>query len=225
MVGIVAHAQTTPDSLPDEDSAGVRPPDETTEAKPPAGPPQGDVITLMSGQVVKGQIIRQSAASYVIEVFPNVQVSITRNQVAHVTYDNYSGRGGPSGLGSGNEADKLIPGERMASELREKLIRPISGTSEPLVMAPGALAEILGALAERCQVRIDLDAAVSNTAEAKETWELTIPAGATLSDFFEDQLAKRYPTLTVQHEYSSIIVYRTPPKQPSVRLQEEQYRL
>ncbi|MBI4559530.1 MAG: hypothetical protein HY706_18230, partial [Candidatus Hydrogenedentes bacterium] len=170
---------------------------------------KGDVVVLKSGKVLEGvQIVRESPAEYEVELVNSgaVTLLIPRKQVTSVQYDDVD----PvrerrlKAMHPKEQAQSLIPSEKLAPELNQKLTASISDT--PIAYANKDLADVLKELGQKVGVTIVVDQLVLDLPPEKRVWNLEASAGTTLVSLLQEVLPQHFSDLKVVYQYDKILV-------------------
>jgi len=209
MVGVWAAAQEAAPEVPAEEAAA---PEAPPPAAPPAPPlfeePQGDVITLTTGAVLKNvQVYRRTAKTFEIQITEEVMLNLPRKLVADVQYDDYEPSRRRARRPQPKKADRLV-GTKLKPEVHKKLTSPIP--PPPLKYKDTDLVTILADLSKRVGVSIVVDESIKTLAREKLIWDLASKPGATLMTLLQEDMRKRFNELVVVYQYDKILVTTQP---------------
>ena len=182
------------------------------EAPPPPAPPapplleepQGDVITLTTGAVLKNvQVYRRTAKAFEIQITEEVSLRILRKLVADVQYDDYEPSRRRAKAPEPEKPHKLV-GTKLKPEVYKKLTSPIP--PPPLKYKDMDLVTILGELSKRVRVSIVVEESIKTLPREKLIWDLESKPGATLMTLLQEDMRKRFKELVVVYQYDTIMV-------------------
>ncbi|MBN2311875.1 MAG: hypothetical protein JXR94_23045 [Candidatus Hydrogenedentes bacterium] len=152
------------------------------------GPP-GDVITLKSGQVIRGfQVLKETPSGYEVDILDGtITLKIPRRQVVSVDYDDIEpgeapGAGPPAQLGK----PRWITGQRIPPEVIQSMQKNIA--EPPLEVEGKDIAAILALVSERAGVPIECSPLVGELPEEKRLWPAGTQPGPTLLAVLEENL-------------------------------------
>jgi len=209
MVGLWAAAQEAAPEAPAEEVAA---PEAPPPAAPPAPPlfeePQGDVIMLTTGAVLKNvQVYRRTAKAFEIQITEEVILKIPRKLVADVQYDDYEPSRRRARRPQPKKADRLV-GTKLKPEVHKKLTSPIP--PPPLKYKDTDLVTILAELSKRVGVSIVVDESIKTVPREKLIWDLESKPGATLMTLLQEDMRKRFKKLEVVYQYDKILITPQP---------------
>lgn len=171
-------------------------------------PKGGDKVYMKSGTVMSGvQVIRSNPANYEVQLIAGEPpMLIPRRQVERVEYDDIDPL-------REQMREKMFPkpkevtmasGERVTSELRDKLEAPIS--AEPIVYTDLDLVAILNDIKAKTQVKLTVDPSVEERGPAQRKWTVEIAAGRTLMAFLREEMMGRFNFIEVILETDTVLV-------------------
>ena len=210
MVGVWAAAQEAAPEVPAEEAAAPEAPPPPAPPAPPLGieEPQGDVITLTTGAVLKNvQVYRRTAKEFEIQITEEVILKIPRKLVADVQYDDYEPSRRRAMRPQPKKADRLV-GTKLKPEVHEKLTSPIP--PPPLKYKDTDLVTILAELSKRVGVSIVVDESIKTVPREKLIWDLESKPGATLMTLLQEDMRKRFKKLVVVYQYDTILITTQP---------------
>ena len=177
-----------------------------TELRPVASEPVGDVVRLLNGGEVVGQVVRRGAREISIEVSADIILKVPRKLVDTIEYDDYDPtRSAPRTPRSGDAPRRdLIPGMKCSAELFEKLNKDIS--DPPLEYALKDVVVILDDLAKRADVTIVIADPVKALSRDQRQWAIEPPPKATLWLLLEDDLQRKLEQIRVIYQQNKILV-------------------
>ena len=209
MVGLWAAAQEAAPKAPAEEVAAPEGPPSGRPAPPLFEEPQGDVITLKTGAVLKNvQVYRRTAKAFEIQITEEVILKIPRKLVADVQYDDYEPSRRRARRPQPKKADKLV-GTKLKPEVHKKLTSAIP--PPPLKYKDTDLVTILAELSKRVGVSIVVDESIKTVPREKLIWDLESKPGATLMTLLQEEMRKRFKEFVVVYQYDKILV-TTPPR-------------
>jgi len=209
MVGPWAAAQ---EAAPDSPAPQAGAPEALPPPAPPASPafeePQGDVITLTTGAILKNvQVYRRSAKAFEIQVTEEVVLKIPRKLIADVQYDDYEPSRGRAERPQPKKTDRLV-GMKLKPEVHKKLTTPIP--PPPLKYKDTDLVTILADLSKRVGVRIVVDKSVKLVPREELIWDIESKPQATLMTLLQEEMRKRFKQLVVVYQYDKILITTQP---------------
>jgi len=183
--------------------SGHPPPD--PEAVRPA--PQGDVIALKSGAVLKGlQIRRETLSCYVVVIIEDsLWLRVPRAQVRSVAYDAYDppGKRTPESLVAHDRGQVLLPGQMISPHLMTCLTTDIS--DPPLKCQQTDFLAVLEEVATRARLRINVDESVKAMPHEERLWTYHTPPGATVQSLL-DSLVTDVQSLKIVFREDSVLL-------------------
>jgi hypothetical protein len=176
-------------------------------------PKGGDTIYMKgaagaAGSELSGvQVLRETPKHYEVQVIEGEPpLLVPRSQVDHVDYDDID----PV---RDELRDKLFPqpkevtiasGERVTSDLRDKLMAPI--TSEKKSYKDLDFASILDEVKTMAKVNLQIDPSVQAKPAAQRRWTIDITPDKTLMTILRTDLVKKFDFVEVVFETDGIIV-------------------
>lgn len=193
---------------PSPDGKAVAPPAGGGEATILPKPQGGDKIHMKSGTVMSGvQVLRSNPANYEVQVIAGEEpMLIPRRQVERVEYDDID----PV---LDEMRERMFPkpkevtiasGERVTSELRDKLEAPIG--AEVITYQDQDLVAVLNDIKTRTEVKLIVDPSIEERPAGQRKWSLEVPAGRTLMDVLRTDMIGRFNYVEVVLETDTVLV-------------------
>lgn len=182
----VALAQGASPSAPAADSAPSAPAAPAPPKESDLGPP-GDVVTLKGGRVYRGfQVVKSSSAEVVLEVTPEVTISIPRRQIVSIEYDNIEPaverekrKAAQAAASAATMA--LLSGQKVPPEIQTKLNADIS--DPPIHYDKRDISDAIGELNMHAAVAgvLEVDKPVLDMPADQRQWTFSSTPGTTLA--------------------------------------------
>jgi len=170
--------------------------------------PKGDIIMLMNGRNIIGQVLKRTPRDFQVEVSHGIILSIPRRQIDSVEYDIDPAKMRRARRRAGNEEKQdLIPGRKLSAELYEKLSKDIS--TPPLNYENQDLLAIVNDLNKRVGTAIVVDQPVKELAKSQRLWNFNAAPGMTLLSLLsqlEKDLEKELKGLKIVYQYDKILL-------------------
>ncbi|NUM54608.1 MAG: hypothetical protein HUU46_13260 [Candidatus Hydrogenedentes bacterium] len=190
---VALHAQQEPSPPPAPGPATDAAP---APAAPPApseselGPP-GDLVTLRNGRVYRGfQVVKSTSAEVVLEVTPEVTISIPRRQIVSIDYDDIDPVVEREKRKAAEEAAEqatmaLLSGQKVSPAIQSKLRSDIS--VPPIKFEARDLGEAIAEINKHPAVNglLILDKPVLNFPEEERKWTFETKPGISLAAAIE----------------------------------------
>jgi len=200
--GEKAAAQPAPPGPPGPPAA----PKEQAPAPAPE-PSKGDTVTLKNGSVLKSvQVVRRSPSSLEVQVSDGVVLTVPRKQIENVEYDDVEPLQAARAKANAPEkaGSDLIPGDKIQPELSEKLAAAVD---EPaLNFKDEDVLKVLGELAKRFSVTIEVDQAVKDMPAEKRVVTLEVKPGSNLTTVLQQDLFGKLQELAVEYRFDHLFV-------------------
>lgn len=205
-----AVAQDEPTDLPEADAPSPVAPapsavGDNTILPTPKG---GDKVYMKSGTVMSGvQVIRSNPANYEVQLIAGEPpMLIPRRQVERIEYDDIDPLREEMRKKMFPEPEEvtMASGERVTSELRDKLEAPIS--SDPITYQDQDLIAILSDIKSKTQIKLTVDPSIEQRPPGQRKWSCEIPAGRSLMAVLREDMVGRFNYVEVILEADTVLV-------------------
>ncbi len=171
-------------------------------------PQGGDKIYMKSGKVMSGiQVLRSDPANYEVQIVAGEPpMQIPRRQVDRVEYDDIDPL-------REQMREKMFPkpkevtiasGERVTSELRDKLEAPVS--AEPITYKDQDIVAVLTDIKTKTGTKLTVDPSIEERPAGQRKWSFEIPAGRTLMAVLREDMVARFNYVEVIFETDTVLV-------------------
>lgn len=204
---MAALAQGDPPSTPAAESAPSVP---ATPKESDLGPP-GDLVTLKGGRVYRGfQVVKSSSAEVVLEVTPEVTISIPRRQILSIEYDNIDPvverekrKAAQAAASAATMA--LLSGQKVPPDIQAKLNADIS--DPPIHYDKRDISDAIGDLNMHAGVAgvLEVDKPVLDMPADQRQWTFASTPGTTLAVALE-ALKNSFPKIATVIRNGKIVI-------------------
>jgi hypothetical protein len=204
-----AQAEPAPAAPAPEGDATATPPPAEPE-KVDLGPP-GDLVTLKSGHVYRGlQVVKSNAAEVLLEVTPEVTISVPRRQIVTIEYDDIDPimereKRKAAEKAAAEVTTALFPAQKVPQALLNKLGADIS--TPQIVFDKRDLVEAVAELNKLPQVSgiIEIDKPISSLPQDKRQWTYSSRPGVTLA-LALDAMKKSFPNIATVIRNDKLVI-------------------
>ncbi len=169
---------------------------------------EGDVIHLKTGTIMSGvQVLRSTPLYYEVQIIEGVDpMQVPRRQVERVEYDDIEPlrQQLQEELFGPEEEVTIASGEQVTSELRDKLMNPV--TSEPMRFRNADFMSVLEELRDKLELNLRIHPSIRRLAPGRRNWTIEVPPDKTLMALLREDLAGEFEYVEVIFESDHIIV-------------------
>ena len=203
LVGMGVGALAQP-AAPPQDAAPLPPSPATVESTPPSGPP-GDVITLKNGREIRGfQVLHQTPTTVLLRLSDGIELSLPRNMVASIQYDQQREAGVNEEDTDGALAREL-KGVKIAPTLNRRLQQPVASSGPREIRNADFIEEIVD-LSQETNIPLDVTDQVRSIPPQQRKWTTTLEPGVSFFSILHDDLLTKFPVLAVDYRFNEVVL-------------------
>lgn len=166
----------------------------------------GDVVVLKNGKQLRGVKVLRVTPSTVELESGQAKMQLIRKQVDHIEYANKPGGENATDVPEvqDTQASDVMLAEKLSAEFHQRLISPIEGT--PLEFKDQDALAVLGELAQKSQISLNVDEYAKAVPEQERKVTLTVPQGSSLASFLRSDFSAAAPKLKISYQFDKILV-------------------